>query len=93
MESLFQLESKEPALRDDGDYVKVVNKQQHNSKLLQLTILFQMITVPYDHINENKGKKVRKTLVQIYNHWLKVDEDQADRIADIIQWAHTVSLL
>ncbi len=39
------------------------------------------------------GKNVRKQLLRAFNAWLKVPDDKAEKIGDIVQMLHNASLL
>ena len=56
-------------------------------------MLKKEILEPYNHLLKNPGKDIRSLLIQGFNRWLQVPEDQLSIIKQVIAMLHTASLL
>lgn len=51
------------------------------------------LTETYRYIASSQGKGVRKTMMQAFNYWLKVEDEQVEYIAKLIAILHNSSLM
>ena len=70
----------------------------HNQKTKRdyVTLVLQVegiILKPYTHLLERPGKNIRNTLLDAFNTWLQVPEEELKLISEVTQILHNASLL
>ena len=53
----------------------------------------QIVREPYEYVTKEKGKEVRVKMIEAFNQFTELKEDQLDKIKDITQKLHNASLL
>lgn len=58
-----------------------------------LASLVQILLEPYTYTSQIPGKEIRSKLIQAFNLWLDVPEDDLEVIKRIVRMLHNASLL
>lgn len=58
-----------------------------------LTDLRQTLLEPYTYISANPGKEIRSQLIEAFNLWLKVPDEDLEVIRKVVRMLHNASLL
>ncbi|KAI8853020.1 geranylgeranyl pyrophosphate synthase [Chytridium lagenaria] len=53
----------------------------------------QIIMEPFHYLVQHKGKEIRTKLLEAFDYWMKVPQEQLKVICDVVEMLHTASLL
>jgi geranylgeranyl diphosphate synthase type 3 len=53
----------------------------------------KLLLEPYDYLESNPGKDFRSKMIQAFQFWIKVPEDDLNIIKQVISMLHCASLL
>ena len=58
-----------------------------------ISYLLQALTEPFSYITANPGKEIRGRMIQAFNEWLKVPQENVAIIGKVVNMLHSASLL
>lgn len=67
--------------------------QQPDPPRRKLTPSFQVLVEPFSYLSKAPGKEVRSALIDAFNVWMNVPEEDLTIVKKVVGMLHTASLL